>query len=296
MRRVALVAPVLAAALLALVVSTPAVARTKQCTPWLSSKFKSEGRYVQLESRALIYRGRISCAAAGRVVRGYDRYDVAAFARWQCRDGTDRMFPIVVTCRRRKDGARIAEKVLKSIDRGPVSPPKPPPTIRNPAISVQESVLTDGLRIRLDPAVFCPAAGPPQPVTLRAAAGSDVAQATLDVAGCDTLSPTEADSTRGGFQITNDNYAGSYGTNSFLIGGFSFGGGTHRMTYSVTQNGRMLASGPFEVLVIPRSKVKEDTDEFVNYCIDQNQTIYSENGVLFCWSAEFVHAYLGWSG
>lgn len=62
--------------------------------------------------------------------------------------------------------------------------------------------------------------------------------------------------------------------------------GRHVFTLSVKFKGKMLVSGRFAVVVNKvrdRERIDEDQDAFVNYCINHNAEIRSDNGHLYCW-------------
>ncbi|HEY5197780.1 MAG TPA: hypothetical protein VIJ51_12225 [Solirubrobacteraceae bacterium] len=60
--------------------------------------------------------------------------------------------------------------------------------------------------------------------------------------------------------------------------------GTRHLSYKVVWSGQTLSAGAFTVdtTVVPSSRVYQGTDDFVNYCIDQIQTVYSSDGRLYC--------------
>lgn len=149
-----------------------------------------------------------------------------------------------------------------------------------------------GLQIALDPTVFCPAVGPPQPVVVSASYGSDVARTVVDAKGCDSVRPDPAHSSKNDFSISDS------ANNSVAIGDFSFQGSSdsvRHMTYDVTDGSRTLATGRFDVDYTPASRVTQGSDAFVNYCIDEGATIYSEGGVLVCYEPASYYVQLGWS-
>jgi hypothetical protein len=169
--------------------------------------------------------------------------------------------------------------------------PAPPTKITAASIAVAPDGYFSGLQIALDPTVFCPAVGPPQPVAVSAAYGSDVARTIVDATGCDSLRPDPAHSSKNDFSISD------FANNSVDIGDFSFGGGSYSvryMTYDVTDGSRALATGRFEVDYTPAAQIKQGSDAFVNYCIDEAQTIYSQGGVLYCNEPASYLVQLGW--
>lgn len=85
----------------------------------------------------------------------------------------------------------------------------------------------------------------------------------------------------------------------FLLLGIEFdpnfqSGGKQLLTYQVYDAGRLIAQGPFEVDVSP-AHFANGSDEFVNYCIDQSQPVYSSNGQLSCNVPASYTVSFGWS-